>query len=87
MIEIIGSALAIIGSLIACIGIHFNNQRHDHIRAMELWSWSNPMLCVWSVGWYLNLWGGAIPVVGLTIMYSYYWISNYIGLRNYKRGM
>jgi hypothetical protein len=84
MIEILGSALAIIGSLIACIGVHVNNQRHDHIRAMKLWGWSNPMLCVWSVGWCLNLWDGAVPVAGLAVMYAYYSLSNRMGLKDYR---
>jgi hypothetical protein len=86
VLSVSGSALAILGSLIACIGVYVNNQKHDHIQAMRLWSWSNPMLCVWAVGWCAGLWDGAVPVAGLAIMYAYYSISNRMGLQAYERG-
>lgn len=46
ILPIIGASLAVIGSIISVIAAHINNVHRDHVRAMELWGWSNPMLVI-----------------------------------------
>lgn len=85
ILSVIGIALSLGGSLIACYGVHVNNQRLDHADAMYWWGYSNPMLCIWAFGWCLTLWDGSIPMLGLGCMYLYYSVSNRLGMRKKER--
>lgn len=80
MIELFGTSFAIIGSILACYGVWVFNVRGDPRTANLIWSWSNPLLCVWAVGYLLNLWdGGILPIGILAAMYGYYTVSSWWG--------
>ena len=83
----IGSALAIIGTIISIAGTVANNVWHKHILAMKIWMVSNILLVAWSIGNTLDYWSGGLSGIALTIMYSIFTISGGYGLyRYYKDG-
>lgn len=83
ILELIGYALSLGGALVACYGVHVNNQIGNHKAAMFWWGISNPALCIWSLGYILKLWDGSLPMLGLFVMYLYYSISNWLGRKKY----
>ena len=79
-IELIGPALAILGSILACYGVWVFNVRGDPRTANLVWCVSNPMLCVWAVGYLLHFWdGGLVPIGVLAAMYGYYTMASWWG--------
>jgi hypothetical protein len=80
MLALIGSSMAISGSIISVAGALINNLKHDHRRAMRLWMVSNIMLLAWSAGFISGLWNGGVSVGALMAMYLIFSISNFWGL-------
>ena len=84
MLQPVGILIATAGTAIACLGVHVNNQRGNHTNAMQLWAISNPLLALWAGGSLAGLWDGGIPLLVLCLMYCYYTVSNWDGLRRKK---
>ena len=84
ILAMFGGALSAIGSLLACYGVYVNNQKHQHQKAMKLWSISNPMLFLYSLGYVAGMWQDALPMAILALMYAYYSVSNFDGIMRYK---
>jgi len=80
MITLLGSLLAIIGSVMACYGVWVFNVRKDPATANLIWSASNPLLFVWAIGYIMQLWDGVMPIVVLAAMYGYYTAASWWGL-------
>jgi hypothetical protein len=80
MLALIGSSMAISGSIISVAGALINNLKHDHRRAMRLWMVSNIMLLAWSAGFISGLWNGGVSVGALMAMYLIFSVSNFWGL-------
>ena len=78
--EVIGETLAVLGSIISVIGTLYNNIRHDHHRAMELWFFSNLFLMLWAGGYVLGYWDGGVSMAALFVMYCIYFVTNVYGL-------
>ena len=76
----LGLDLAVIGSIISCVGVIANNILLDHIMAMEIWMVSNIFLFIWSYGLYRKYWDGGISGAVLCGMYAFYSITNLWGL-------
>ena len=76
----IGSALAVIGSVISLYGACMNNLYHRHKTAMVVWAFSNILLLIWAVGYTLQWWDGAIAGMALVMLYGIYSITNFYGL-------
>ena len=80
MIELVGTAFAVLGSIMSVIGALTNNLRHDHHRAMEWWMYSNILLLVWCAGNLGGLWNGGISIGAMMCMYLIFTVSNVWGL-------
>ena len=80
MIELVGTAFAVLGSIMSVIGALTNNLRHDHHRAMEWWMYSNILLLVWCAGNLGGLWNGGISIGAMMCMYLIFTASNAWGL-------
>jgi len=78
-IELLGTGLAITGSLISIIGTLQNNITLNHNGAMNTWRWSNWILWGWSTGFMLHLWVDGIAGGALWCMYGIFTVSNEYG--------
>lgn len=81
MLALIGSALAVVGSLLSIIGTLVNNLLvnklpNNHLHAMRLWAWSNPMLAIWAIGYIAGIWNGGVSVGALLVMYSIFTVTS-----------
>ena len=77
---VVGSALAIAGSLVSLYGACVNNLYHEHRKAMKIWAVSNLLLLLWAIGYTAGWWDGAIAGVALIVLYLVYSITNFWGL-------
>jgi ABC-type xylose transport system permease subunit len=75
----------VLGSILSVIGTLVNNLEHNHILAMRIWAWSNPMLAVWAIGYLAGIWNGGVSVGALLGMYAIFTVTNWWGLRKYKQ--
>ena len=82
---VIGSMLAIIGTVFSILGALDNNLFHHHRRAMILWSISNPILFIWAIGFLIGWWDGGLSISFLAAMYLLYIFSNTYGMWKYKK--
>lgn len=76
----IGILLAFSGAAVSCIGVTANNLELNHIAAMNFWRISNIIFLVWAFGFWRKWWDGGVSGLPLVAMYSYYVITNEIGL-------
>jgi type III secretory pathway component EscS len=83
-LHLIGTILAIVGSLLSISGALANNLYHWHRTAMEIWTVSNILLAAWAMGYYIKLWDGGLSAIALCVMYVIFLVSNWYGLRKYK---
>ena len=83
LFSIVGTTLAVLGALLSIVGTTVNNLKHDHVLAMRIWAWSNPMLAAWAIGYIAGIWDGALSVAALLGMYLYFAVTNWWGLRKY----
>ena len=83
MIELVGTAFAVLGSIMSVIGALTNNLRHDHHRAMEWWMYSNILLLVWCAGDLGGLWNGGISIGDglMCLNYAFMLVSGVWGLK------
>ena len=82
MIEWLGFVLAVAGSIASVVGTLYNNLKHDHRKAMEIWGYyANPLLLVWAIGFCFNLWDSGLSGGAFVLLYSVNTISNWYGLR------
>lgn len=81
MIEYIGPALAIVGSLLAIAGSFVNSVWLDHLSAMRCWRVSNLILFVWGLGFLANLWDGGLSMLAVVVMYLVFFVSTEVGIR------
>lgn len=79
MISLLGLLLATLGSILACYGVWVFNVRKDPQTANAIWCFSNPMLCVWAIGYLEQLWDGLLPMTALALMYGYYTAASWWG--------
>lgn len=79
-IQIIGSGLAVLGSVISIVGALFNNIWHDHRGAMEWWMISNILLLIWAAGLMAGVWNGGVSALALVVMYLIFAVSNWWGM-------
>ena len=90
MLTILGASLAVLGSLLSIIGTLVNNllvnkQLNNHLLAMRIWAWSNPMLAIWAIGYLLGIWNGGVSVSAVLCMYVIFTVTNWYGLRKYRK--
>lgn len=72
--------LAVIGSIVSCIGVIWNNIFLDHVAAMQIWALSNLILLCWSFGLWKKWWDGGLSGLVLCLMYAFYTVTNVYGL-------
>lgn len=84
LISVVGICLATGGSILSIIGTLINNLRHNHVGAMKIWGFSNPMLATWAVGYLMGWWNGSLSVGAMLVMYLVFTITNWWGLMKYK---
>lgn len=75
-----GLDIAVLGSIVSCIGVVWNNVFLDHTTAMQIWMVSNLILLVWSYGLYRKWWDGGLSGLVLCLMYMFYTVTNIWGL-------
>jgi len=76
----LGLDIAVLGSIVSCIGVIWNNIFLNHIAAMQIWAFSNLILLVWSYGLWKKKWDGGLSGLVLCLMYFFYTITNVWGL-------
>jgi hypothetical protein len=77
----IGSVLAIGGSVLSLTGALINNLFLDHILAMMIWSFSNPLYLIYFIGIDYKWWNGQhVSTRAVILSYSIFTISNFYGL-------
>lgn len=76
----LGLDLAVLGAIISCLGVFANNILLDHILAMQIWMFSNPVLMLWAIGNWRRWWDGGLSGLALTGMYVIFTVTNLIGL-------
>ena len=80
MIELLGTSLAVLGSILSVHGALTNNLKHDHHGAMTIWMYSNILLLIWCVGNLMELWNGNLSIGAMMCMYLVFTVSNAWGL-------
>lgn len=92
--DLLGSSLAVSGSILSVTGALINNIWLDHTLAMWLWMFSNPILLMWAFGvseFYIDIklapvytkvawWDGGLSIFAVGSMYAIFTISNFYGL-------
>ena len=78
----LGFPIAITGTAISLYGIYLNNQKHDHVGAMRIWFWSNPILTIYFVGQALGFWNGSLSSAAMAGLYGVFTVSNWKGLQH-----
>jgi len=92
--DILGSALAVVGSILSVTGALINNIWLDHTLAMWFWMCSNPILLMWAYGIIeFNItvegkhiyskyqwWSDGLTIVAVAAMYAIFTVSNFYGL-------
>jgi hypothetical protein len=76
----IGYSLAVTGSALSIIGTLVNNLWLDHIFAMWIWLFSNPILYIWSIGVIKHRWHNGLSMAAIATMYLVFFVTNVIGL-------
>jgi len=76
----IGLDLAVLGSTISCVGVVANNILLDHLLAMQIWMFSNPILLVWAYGLHKHWWDDGLSGLAISVMYLIFTVSNLYGL-------
>ena len=76
----IGLDIAVLGGIISCVGVVWNNIFLDHVTAMQIWAVSNVVLLVWSYGLWKKWWDGGLSGLVLCLMYLFYTVTNIWGL-------
>jgi hypothetical protein len=78
--KIIGSVLAVSGAALTVIGTIVNSFWLDHITAMGIWMFSNPIMLAWAIGYDRKYWDGGLTGKALISLYLLLTIFNAYGL-------
>lgn len=78
--EKIGSILAISGAALTIIGTLLNSLWLDHISAMGIWLFSNPLMLAWAYGYDQGYWNGGLTGKALIALYLALTFLNAYGL-------
>jgi hypothetical protein len=78
----LGLSLAIVGSVISCIGVVANNILLDHVLAMVIWRASNYIFVVYFFGNWRNWWDGGLSAGVMCVLYAVFAATNEWGLMN-----
>ena len=79
--ELIGSCIAVDGSILSLMGALVNNLQLNHLLAMQVWALSNPLFLAYFVGNDKGYWNGQhISKRALIVTYLVFTVSNGIGL-------
>lgn len=76
----IGLPIALTGTCISLYGIYLNNQCRDHVSAMMVWFYSNPILTVYFIGQSIGWWNGGLSSAAMAGLYAVFTYSNWKGL-------
>jgi hypothetical protein len=76
----IGPVLAISGSVLTLLGTVLNSFLLDHIGAMTVWCFSNPIMLAWAVGYFKGYWDGGLSAKALIGLYAGLTIFNTYGM-------
>ena len=76
----LGFALVIIGTVISCIGVIYNNIFLDHIAAMVIWCASNTLFSIYFYGRWKKWWDGGICDEIMCVLYLVMLVSGIWGL-------
>jgi Ca2+/Na+ antiporter len=79
-IKDIGLDVAVLGSIVSCIGVIWNNIFLDHVAAMQIWALSNVLLMIWAYGMWKHWWEDGLSGLVLCLMYAFYTVTNVYGL-------
>lgn len=79
-VEKIGPVLAISGTVLTIIGTFINSFYLDHISAMGIWLFSNPLMLGWAIGYDRGYWDGGLSAKALMVLYAVLTIVNAYGL-------
>lgn len=85
MMQSPGIFLVVAGSGLSILGTLLNNVYLNHRAAMLIWMLSNPLLLIWAVGYGLGLWDGGLSAAALAMMYGFFTVTNWYGLRKKTR--
>lgn len=76
----LGLWLVISGTIIAVVGVYFNNIILDHYTAMLIWRWSNWIFVAYFFARWRKWVDGGLSDLFMTGLYLFYAITNEIGL-------
>jgi hypothetical protein len=76
----IGSILAISGAFLTIVGTVVNSFWMDHLAAMAIWMFSNPIMLAWAIGYERGYWDGGLTGKALIGLYAGLTVLNGIGL-------
>jgi hypothetical protein len=79
-LKLIGSVLAVSGAALTIIGTLVNSIWLDHIAAMGIWLFSNPIMLAWAIGYDREYWDGGLTGKALITLYLVLTILNAYGL-------
>lgn len=71
----IGTALAIAGTLISAAGTIVNTFSMDHILALHIWFFSNPIMLAYFIGHRFEKWNGRLSLDAMIALYILFTIS------------
>jgi hypothetical protein len=78
--QTVGYSIAVLGSALSVFGTFANNLLLDHVLAMQIWMFSNPILLAWAFGNRKGWWDGGLSIDALMVMYAVFTVTNFIGL-------
>ena len=76
----LGLPISLAGCAISLYGIYLNNQAKDHLGAMVVWGYSNPILTTYFVGQTFGFWNGGLSSAAMAVLYGVFTVSNWRGL-------
>jgi hypothetical protein len=76
----IGSALAVSGAFLTIVGTIVNSFWLDHVTAMIIWCFSNPIMLAWAIGYFKGYWDGGLSAKALIGLYAGLTVFNTYGL-------
>jgi hypothetical protein len=78
--KFIGSVLAVSGAFLTIVGTIANSFWLDHVAAMGIWMFSNPIMLAWAIGYDRKYWDGGLTGKALISLYLLLTVFNAYGL-------
>jgi hypothetical protein len=75
-IDVIGSVISILGTIVSLYGVYLFNIRHNHDRANEVWCFSNLFLMCWAWGYRSGWWTDGLSADALFTMYLVFTVAS-----------